>query len=325
MRAMILEEAGKPLVLKNLAKPFAGENEIVIRVKACGVCRTDVHIADGDLKAKYPLIPGHQIVGVVDSIGDKVTRFKPGDSVGVPWLSKTCQTCEYCLSGRENLCDKAQFTGFSLNGGFAEYCAAHEDYSFNLDPSFKPFQAPLLCAGFIGYRAYRKIGQAQKIGLYGFGSSAHILIQLLNAQGKKAYVFTKQNDLNSQSFALELGAVWAGSSEDMPPEKLDAAIIFAPVGALYLDALKALKKGGLVVSAGIHMSDIPSFPYRLLWEERTMTSVANLTRKDGYEFLELVKKIPINLSVTAFDLEQANEAIEAIRQGDIEGSVILTI
>lgn len=322
---MILEEAGKPLVLKNLAKPFAGENEIVIRVKACGVCRTDVHIADGDLKAKYPLIPGHQIVGVVDSIGDKVTRFKPGDSVGVPWLSKTCQTCEYCLSDRENLCEKAQFTGFSLNGGFAEYCAAHEDYSFNLDPSFKPFQAPLLCAGFIGYRAYRKIGQAQKIGLYGFGSSAHILIQLLNAQGKKAYVFTKQNDLNSQSFALELGAVWAGSSEDMPPEKLDAAIIFAPVGALYLDALKALKKGGLVVSAGIHMSDIPSFPYRLLWEERTMTSVANLTRKDGYEFLELVKKIPINLSVTAFDLEQANEAIEAIRQGDIEGSVILTI
>lgn len=325
MRAMVLEEAGKPLILKNVPKPFPSPKDIVVRVKACAVCRTDLHIIDGELKTKLPLIPGHQIVGVVDSIGDGVSKYKPGDSVGIPWLGGTCHECEYCLSNRENLCDKAQFTGFARDGGFAEYCLAHEDYALPLDPSFKPFQAPLLCAGLIGYRAFRKLGDVQKIGFYGFGSSAHILIQVALAQNKDIYVFTREGDVETQSFAKALGAVWAGGSNEMPPELLDAAIIFAPVGALYPEALKALKKGGTVISAGIHMSDIPTFPYSLLWEERAMTSVANLTRQDGRDFLELIKKIPIKLTVTTFELEQANEAIEAIRNGDIEGSAVLTI
>jgi len=325
MRAMVLEEVGKPLVLKNVPKPFPNPHDIVVRVKACAVCRTDLHIIDGELKTKLPVIPGHQIVGTVDSIGESVTKFKPGESVGVPWLGSTDQTCEYCLSNRENLCNNAQFTGFSRDGGYAEYCLAHEDYALPLDSSFKPFQAPLLCAGLIGYRAFQKLGPAQKIGFYGFGSSAHILIQVAKSLNKEIYVFTRPNDRESQRFAESLGASWAGGSDEMPPALLDAAIIFAPVGSLYPAALKALKKGGTVISAGIHMSDIPAFPYDLLWEERTMTSVANLTRKDARDFLELIKTTPINLTVTTFELEQANDAIEAIRKGDIDGSAVLTI
>ena len=325
MRAMVLEEVGKPLILKNVPKPFPNPNDLVVRVKACAVCRTDLHIIDGELKANLPLILGHQVVGVVDSIGDQVTKYKPGDSIGVPWLAGTCHECEYCKSDRENLCDNAQFTGFSRDGGFAEYCLVHEDYALPLDPSFKPFQAPLLCAGLIGYRAFRKLGDVQKIGFYGFGSSAHILIQIAKALNKEIYVFTRPDDQEGQTFANSLGAFWSGNSDELPPEKLDAAIIFAPAGELYPEALKALKKGGTVISAGIHMSDIPTFPYTLLWEERSMTSVANLTRQDGHDFLDLIKKIPLKLTVTTFDLEQANEAIDAIRNGDVDGSVVLTL
>lgn len=325
MRAMVLEEIKKPLVLKNVPKPFPEPHDIVVRVKACAVCRTDLHIIDGDIKAELPLILGHQVVGIVDSVGHDVTRFKPGDSVGIPWLAKTCQECEYCLSDRENLCDKAKFTGLNRDGGYAEYCLAHEDYALHLDPSFKPFQAPLLCAGLIGYRAFKKLGDAKKIGFYGFGSSAHILIQIAKALNREVYVFTRPDDSETQAFAKSLGALWAGGSDSLPPAQLDAAILFAPVGELYPEALKALKKGGTVISAGIHMSDIPSFPYKLLWEERNMTSVANLTRQDGHDFLELIKNIPINLTVTTFDLEQANDAIEAIRSGDIDGSAVLTL
>ncbi len=327
MRAMVLEKIGDPLILKDIPCPSPMPFEVLIKIKTCGVCRTDLHIIDGELPhPKLPLILGHQVVGVITKVGESVTKHSVGDRVGVPWLGGCCNLCEYCKSGRENLCDKAIYTGYSLNGGYAEYCTAHEDFVFNLPPEYDDLHAaPLLCAGLIGYRAFRLAEPHQTIGFYGFGSSAHLLIQVANALGRDVYVFTRPGDEKTQEFARGLGAKWAGDSNQSPPEALDAAIIFAPVGSLFPQALKAIKKGGKVISAGIHMSDIPSFPYSLLWEERSMSSVANLTRQDGTDFMELIKKIHLQVSVTSYSLEDANEAIAAIRNGKLEGSAVLTI
>jgi len=327
MRAMVLEQVGKPLVLKELPCPKPQTHEILIRIQACGVCRTDLHIVDGDLpKPQLPLILGHQIVGIVEKLGKDTTQHKIGDRVGVPWLGQTCHACEYCCSNKENLCDHPTFTGYQRNGGYAEYCTAHENYALSLPSIYKPEEmAPLLCAGLIGYRAFRLAGDVQTIGFYGFGSSAHLLIQVANALGKEVYVFTRPNDQKTQKFAKSLGAKWAGGSDELPPKNLDAALIFAPVGELYPQALRAIKKGGRVISAGIHMSDIPSFPYSLLWEERSMSSVANLTRQDGLDYMQLIEKIPLEITVSSYPLEKANEAIAAIRDGSLEGSAVLTI
>lgn len=323
MRAMILEKIGSPLVLKELPIPTPKPNEVLIQVHTCGVCRTDLHIFDGELpNPKLPLILGHQIVGtIVDS-----TKFKKGSRVGVPWLGWSCQACEFCLSGRENLCDKARYTGYAYDGGYAEYCIAHEDYIFPIPSNYDDLHAaPLLCAGLIGYRALRLAKSNKTIGFYGFGSSAHLLLQAAKAKGFDVYVFTRPGDKNKQEFAYSLGAKWAGGADDLPPLLLDAAIIFAPDGSLYPQALKAIKKGGKVISAGIHMSDIPSFPYALLWEERSMSSVANLTREDGHEFLKLVEEKPIQVKVTSFDLTEANQALSAIKSGTLDGSAVLKI
>lgn len=327
MRAMVLEKCKKPLVAQEVARPKPLDNEVLIKVRACGVCRTDLHIADGELiPPKLPLILGHQIVGTVIETGKKVTKHSVGDTVGVPWLCSTCHSCEFCLSGRENLCDNALFTGFNRNGGYAEYATMDEDYLLTLPTGYDDIHlAPLLCAGLIGYRAYRLAGESKRIGFYGFGSSAHILVQIATAQNVEVYAFTRPGDTKTQNFAKELGAAWAGGSDEMPPVLLDSAIIFAPVGALYPQALKAVKKGGRVVSAGIHMSDIPTFAYNLLWEERTMTSVANLTRRDGIEFMKLAQEIPLKLHVTTYKLEEANKALESIRNGTLEGSCVLEI
>ncbi len=327
MRAMVLEKVGSPLILRDVPCPSPRPFEVLIKTHACGVCRTDLHIVDGELpQPKLPLILGHQIVGVVAKLGEKVTKFQVGDRIGVPWLGGTCHHCEFCKSERENLCDNAVYTGYQLDGGFADYCTAHEDYVLQLSLDYDDLHvAPLLCAGLIGYRAFRLAGVAKKIGFYGFGSSAHLLIQVANALGTEVYVFTRPQDKETQKFALSLGAKWAGGSDQLPPVALDAAIIFAPVGPLYVEALKAIKKGGKVISAGIHMSDIPSFPYGLLWGERSMSSVANLTRKDGIDFIELVKKLKLRISVTPFSLEDANMALAAIRNGTAEGSVVLNL
>jgi propanol-preferring alcohol dehydrogenase len=327
MRSMVLSQAKHPLELRYLPIPKPLETQVLIQVKACGVCRTDLHIFDGELEQpKLPLIMGHQIVGIVRQTGSKVQQFQVGQRVGVPWLGKTCGHCPYCQQNRENLCDEAKFTGYNLDGGYAEYTVADAQFCFPLADNFSDLQAaPLLCAGLIGYRSYKMTGAAEKIGFYGFGAAAHVLIQVANYFGKRIYAFTRQGDWRSQQFAQELGAVWAGDSTTSPPEPLDAAIIFAPVGALVPIALKSVVKGGIVVCAGIHMSDIPSFPYRLLWEERLLRSVANLTRQDGEEFLALAPKIPIQTQVNPFPLEQANEALEALRQGQIDGSVVLTL
>lgn len=329
MRAMVLEHSRKPLVLRDVPCPEPGPFEILIKVSTCGVCRTDLHILDGELPhLKLPLILGHQVVGIVATVGPKVSKYRLGDRVGLPWLGSTCHTCEFCLSSRENLCNEAIFTGYMRDGGYAEYCVAHEDFALLL-PSESDyddlFMAPLLCAGLIGYRAFRRAGEAKTLGLYGFGSSAHILIQVATALGREVYAFTRPGDTITQQFAKSLGAIWAGGSDEMPPVPLDAALIFAPVGALYPQALRATKKGGRVISAGIHMSDIPAFPYELLWEERSMSSVANLTRQDGVDFLQLIMKIPLQVSFTEFSLEEANEALAAIRNGTLEGSAVLNL
>lgn len=329
MKAMVLEKVGKPLVLKDVPIPEIGSHEILIKVKACGVCRTDLHIVDGELPSPHiPLILGHQIVGLVERVGSQVAQFKPGDRVGVPWLGGCCGTCEYCLKNQENLCDHGIFTGYLRNGGFAEYASANEGFALSL-PSNALYEdlsmAPLLCAGLIGYRAFRLSQPADSLGFYGFGSSAHLLIQIANHLGKKVFVFTRPGDLETQQFAVSLGAYWAGGSNEQPPELLDAAIIFAPVGALMVQALKAIKKGGKVISAGIHMSDIPSFPYSLLWGERSMSSVANLTRQDGWDFMQLIQQLKVKAVVKAFPLEQANEALACIRDGSLEGSAVLSI
>ncbi|MBU7584572.1 MAG: zinc-dependent alcohol dehydrogenase family protein [Nostoc sp. TH1S01] len=327
MRAMVLDAPNQPLRLAELPIPQPNAEQVLIRVHACAVCRTDLHIVDGELThPKLPLIPGHQIVGTIEAMGAKVDKFYVGQRVGVPWLGHTCDRCRYCRSGRENLCDFAEFTGYNLDGGYAEYTVADHRFCFALDPSFPDLQAaPLLCGGLIGYRAYSMTGDAEKIGFYGFGSSAHILIQLARYQGRQIFAFTRSGDITGQEFALQLGATWAGDSDTLPPEPLDAAIIFAPVGKLVPSALRAVAKGGIVVCAGIHMSDIPTFPYEILWEERILRSVANLTRKDGEEFLALAPKIPIQTEVNAFPLTQANEALNALRNGEIEGSAVLVI
>lgn len=327
MRAMLLDAPHQPLRLVELPIPQPNAEQVLIRVHACAVCRTDLHIVDGELThPKLPLIPGHQIVGTIEALGKDVDKFHVGQRVGVPWLGHTCDRCRYCLSGRENLCDFAQFTGYNLDGGYAEYTVADHRFCFVLDSSFPDLQtAPLLCGGLIGYRAYSMTGDAEKIGFYGFGSAAHILIQLARYQGRQVFAFTRSGDIAGQEFARQLGATWAGNSEILPPEPLDAAIIFAPVGKLVPAALRAVAKGGIVVCAGIHMSDIPTFPYEILWEERMLRSVANLTRKDGEEFLALAPKVPIRTEVNPFPLTKANEALSALRSGKIEGSAVLVI
>ncbi|MEO0928495.1 MAG: zinc-dependent alcohol dehydrogenase family protein [Cyanobacteria bacterium J06643_13] len=327
MRGMILTKAGQPLQLQELPIPKPQPEQVLLKVHVCGICRTDLHVVDGELdKPKLPLILGHQIVGTVVETGTKANKYPIGTRVGVPWLGHTCNCCRYCLTGKENLCDRALFTGYDLNGGYAEYAVADESFCFPIAENFSDLQAaPLLCAGLIGYRSYRMTEDAQKIGFYGFGAAAHILIQVANYQDKQVYAFTRSGDTKGQEFARSLGAVWAGSSDELPPEELDAAIIFAPVGKLVPAALKAVAKGGIVVCAGIHMSDIPSFPYQVLWEERVLRSVANLTRRDGDEFLALAPQIPIQTEVTAFPLAQANEALNALRSGKINGAAVLTI
>ena len=328
MRAMLLDAPKSPLRLGELPIPKPNRGQLLIRVRACGICRTDLHIVDGELThPKLPLVLGHQIVGTVAEIGNQSeSRFNIGDRVGVPWLGHTCQHCRYCLSGKENLCDTVQFTGYDLNGGYAEYAACDDRFCFPIPEAYPDLQAaPLLCAGLIGYRSYKMTGDAQKIGFYGFGAAAHILIQVACYQGKEVYAFTRAGDDRGQEFARSLGAVWAGSSQESPPESLDAAIIFAPVGSLIPTALRAVAKGGTVVCAGIHMSQIPAFPYSILWQERVLRSVANLTRQDGVEFLSLAPQIPIKTEVEVFPLDKANEALAALREGKINGSAVLAI
>jgi propanol-preferring alcohol dehydrogenase len=327
MRAMVLDAPGSALRQVELPLPVCGADDILLRVRACGVCRTDLHILDGELSApKLPLIPGHEIVGTVVAKGDRVERFSIGQRLGVPWLGRTCGHCRYCTSGRENLCDDARFTGYTLNGGYAEYALADSRYCFVLPDSYGDAEAaPLLCAGLIGYRALAAAGDAQRIGIYGFGAAAHIIAQVARWQGRKVFAFTKPGDLAGQRFAGELGAAWAGDSTAAPPELLDAAILFAPVGALVPEALRHTAKGGTVVCAGIHMSDIPGFPYSILWGERTVRSVANLTRRDGEEFLDIATRANIRTEVETFRLEQANEALARLREGRIRGAAVLVM
>lgn len=324
---MILELPKTALRLVELPKPIPGIGQILIQVQACAVCRTDLHIIDGELaEPKFPLILGHQIVGRIVRLGEGVQLFQIGQRVGVPWLGKSCGHCRFCLSGKENLCEKALYTGYHLNGGFAEYCVAYADFCFPL-PEGIPSEhiAPFLCGGFIGYRALRMTGDAQRIGFYGFGSSAHILIQIARHQFREVYVFTRQGDTESQQFAQAMGAAWAGSSDEPPSASLDAAIIFAPVGSLVPVALRSVDKGGIVVCAGIHMSDIPTFPYSDLWGERILRSVTNLTRQDGREFLALAQKYSIHTQVTIYPLEQANEALQDLREGRLQGTAVIRI
>jgi propanol-preferring alcohol dehydrogenase len=327
MRAMILEAQRQPLRLADIPEPAPGPEQILIKVNACGVCRTDLHILDGDLTGpKLPLVLGHQIVGTVAGLGPGAEGFELGDRVGVPWLGWTDGECRYCKSGRENLCDKARFAGYDIDGGFAEYTVADHRYCFPIPEGFPDLQAaPLLCAGLIGYRSLRLAGDAEHLGLYGFGASAHIVCQLAKHQGRRVFAFTKPGDEEGQAFARELGADWAGGSDERPPEQLDAAIVFAPVGPLMIEALKVSAKGARIVSAGIHMSDIPSFPYAELWGERSLISVANLTREDGREFLELAPKVPVRTEVTEYPLERANEALDDIRSGKLVGAAVLRV
>ena len=332
MRTMILRKAQTPLQPVRLPVPRPERGQVLIRVIACGICRTDLHVIDGELeRPKLPLVPGHEIVGTIAAVGVGVVLTE-GQLVGVPWLGYTCGTCRYCRSGRENLCENAKFTGYTLDGGYAEYTLAFAGYCFPLPGEYgNAAGAPLLCAGLIGYRSYSLIGtqvqgagtQVQRIGLYGFGAAAHILVQVARYQGKRTYAFTRDGDKAGQDFALRMGANWAGGSSEMPPEPLDAAIIFAPAGNLIPLALQAVDKGGSVICGGIHMSDIPAFPYRLLWEERQLRSVANLTRKDGLEFLALAPKVPVRTDTTTYPLEAANEALAALRTGKIHGAAVL--
>jgi propanol-preferring alcohol dehydrogenase len=325
MRAMVLTRIGGPLELRELPVPVAGPGQVLLRVAACGVCRTDLHVYDGELPhAKLPLILGHEIVGRVVGVGEGVAKFALGDRVGVPWLGQTCGRCRYCRSGRENLCDAPNFTGYTLDGGYAEYTVADAAYCFHLPEGIADAEAaPLLCAGLIGYRSYRLAGEGRRLGIYGFGAAAHLAAQVARHQGRELYAFTSPGDREAQAFALRLGAVWAGDSTVMPPHELDAAIIFAPVGSLVPAALRATAKGGVVVCGGIHMSDIPSFPYAILWGERVVRSVANLTRQDGEEFLALAQEIPIRPEVELFPLEAADESLTRLRQGRLTGAAVL--
>ncbi|MDX1754556.1 MAG: zinc-dependent alcohol dehydrogenase family protein [Marinobacter sp.] len=325
MRAMVMHRQQQPLTLEQVEIPEPAANQLQIRVTACGLCRTDLHVVDADLKEpKLPLIPGHQIIGEVVKAGDAVTGFHPGQRLGVPWLGGSCGHCWYCQHDKENLCDEARYTGYQLNGGFAEYTVADARYCFPIPAGYTDLQAaPLLCAGLIGYRAYRLVQDSQTIGLYGFGSAAHILIQVARHHGQDIYALTRDGDHEAQAFALSLGAAWAGNSSVAPPVELDGAIIFAPAGELVPAALRAVRKGGRVVCAGIHMSDIPSFPYELLWGERDVCSVANLTRHDGEEFLPLAARIPVETTVHTYPLEQANQALDDLRHGRFTGSAVL--
>jgi propanol-preferring alcohol dehydrogenase len=325
MRAMVLERAGQPLVPQDLPEPVPGPGEVLLDVLACGICRTDLHVVDGELtRPNLPLVPGHQVVGRVRSLGAGVTGPAVGDRVGVPWLGWTCGTCPACLRGRENLCPSARFTGYDRDGGFAERCVADARYCFPIPAGYPDRQAaPLLCAGLIGYRALSMAGDARTLGLYGFGAAAHIVIQLARHQHRRVFAFTRRGDLPAQRFACAFGAEWAGASEDAPPEPLDAALLFAPVGALVPLALRAVAPGGTVVCAGIHMSDIPSFPYAVLWGERRLVSVANLTRRDGEEFLALAPQVPVQTEVTVFPLAEANEALASLRDGRLIGAGVL--
>ncbi|HEX5313891.1 MAG TPA: zinc-dependent alcohol dehydrogenase family protein [Gammaproteobacteria bacterium] len=325
MQAMVLEEGAHRLVERDLPRPEPKAGEILVRVLACGVCRTDLHIVDGELvPPRWPVIPGHEVVGEVAGLGEGTTGFEIGDRVGLAWLAGSDGECEYCRRGEENLCPNAAFTGFARPGGYAEYTTARADFAYQLPADADPVAtAPLLCAGLIGYRTWRKAGGGERIGLYGFGAAAHILAQLLVREGKIVYAFTRPGDTTSQAFARRLGAAWAGGSDEKPPESLDAALIFAPVGALVPAALEAVRPGGRVVSGGIHMSDIPAFPYRLLWEERSVASVANLTRADGREFLALAAKHPIHTTTKRYPLGSANEALDDLRAGRLEGAAVL--
>jgi alcohol dehydrogenase, propanol-preferring len=327
MRAMVLERQRSPLRPAELPDPEPGPGQLLISVSACGVCRTDLHIVDGELtEPKLPLVLGHQIVGTVAGTGEGAERYAVGDRVGVPWLGWTDGTCRYCTSGRENLCDRARFTGYDIDGGYAELAVADERFCFPLPEGYPDEQAaPLLCAGLIGYRALRLVGDAERIGFYGFGASAHILCQVAVHQGRRVFVFTREGDAEGQEFARSLGAEWAGSSEGAPPEELDGAIIFAPVGPLMTAALRVSAKGARIISAGIHMSDIPAFPYEILWGERVLGSVANLTRRDGEEFLDLAPRVPVHTEVEVHPLEAANEAIDSIRTGALRGAAVLRI
>ena len=326
MKAMIFN-GQLPLVPADLPLPQPTPQQVRLRVTACGVCRTDLHIVDRELEDPVlPLILGHQVVGLVDEVGSEVTNLRRGARVGVPWLGWTCGACSFCESNRENLCDEARFTGYHLNGGFAEAAVADHRYCFEIPPEYPDEQAaPLLCAGLIGFRALRMAGSARRLGFYGFGSAAHILCQVASWQGREVCAFTRAGDTKAQQFARTLGAVWAGGSNEMPPTKLDAAIIFAPVGPLVTKALKAVAKGGKVVCAGIHMSDIPAFPYRDLWEERSIISVANLTRDDAIQFLDIAPRVPVKTEVHLFPLHQANEALQALRTGAFDGAAVITI
>jgi propanol-preferring alcohol dehydrogenase len=308
-----------------LPTPRPGPEQLLIRVHACGVCRTDLHVLDGELTdPKLPLIPGHEIIGTVTARGEGADRFAVGDRVGVPWLGCTCGICSYCRSGRENLCDRARFTGYQIDGGYAEYTAADQRYCFAVPADYSDAAAaPLLCAGLIGYRSYRMAGDGRRLGIYGFGAAAHIIVQVARHEGREVYAFTRPGDIEAQEFARGLGAAWAGDSTARPPEELDAAILFAPVGSLVPLALAAVAKGGTVVCAGIHMSDIPAFPYHLLWGERVVRSVANLTRRDGEEFLALAPQVPVRTAVERFPLTEANEALTALRTGRIRGAAVL--
>ncbi len=327
MRAAILDSIGKPLRAADVPRPRPGVEQVLIRVRACGVCRTDLHVVDGELESpKLPLIPGHQIVGAVVETGERVDRFAAGDRVGVPWLGWTCGTCRYCRSGRENLCDSARFTGYQIDGGYAEYAVADNRFCFPIPDEYPDLQAaPLLCAGLIGYRSLVLAGDAERLGLYGFGAAAHIVTQVARYQGRRVFAFTRDGDAEAQRFAREMGAVWAGDSRQPPPEELDAAIIFAPVGSLVPAALRVVAKGGVVVCGGIHMSDIPSFPYEILWGERVVRSVANLTRRDGKEFLALVPRVPVRTQVVPFPLERANEALSSLREGRLSGAAVVVV
>ncbi len=325
---MVLDAPGEPLQEREVPVPQPGRNQLLIRVHACGVCRTDLHIVDGELPdPKLPLIPGHEIVGTVVRRGQAARRFRVGDRVGVPWLGYTDGTCRYCRRGKENLCENARFTGYSVDGGYAEYTVAHEKYCFRMPAEYGDAEAaPLLCAGLIGYRTYRMAGEtAERLGIYGFGAAAHIVAQVAVHEGRRVYAFTRPGDTEGQQFARRLGAVWAGDSTERPPESLDAALIFAPVGSLIPTALAASDRGATVVSGGIHMSDIPSFPYRLLWEERAIRSVANLTRRDGEELLSIAPRVPVQTHVQLFPLNHANEALARLRAGTIEGAAVLTL
>jgi alcohol dehydrogenase, propanol-preferring len=322
---MLFEKAGQPLRKAELAIPKPGTGQVLIHVRACAVCRTDLHVVDGELpEPKLPLIPGHEIVGTVERKGPGVERFQIGDRVGIPWLGWTCGECSYCQSGQENLCDQARFTGYTIDGGYAEYTVADQRFCFPIPDSYSDAEAaPLLCAGLIGYRSLVKAGNGMRLGIYGFGAAAHIVAQVAKYQQRELYAFTRPRDEDAKKFALALGAVWAGGSNELPPVKLNAAIIFAPAGDLVPQALQAVGKGGIVVCGGIHMSDIPSFPYKILWEERSVCSVANLTRQDGEEFLALAPKVPIRTEVQTFPLIEANEALARLRAGKIQGAAVL--